>query len=133
MAEILTTDLTVKNGQVICVKNTDKRKFSNADERYYALWIDTLHDGEQCLFFTGKEFASLIVKHIDTDIANILELGKLYTYKNKYMIKVKSIDQTEHIIQFGEFLYKRALKRCAKNTEDIPTKSWFTNYFRQEI
>ena len=133
MAEILTTDLTVKNGQVICVKNTDKRKFSNADDRYYVLWVDTLNDGEKCLFFTGKEFASLIVKRIDTDIVSLLELGKLYTYKNKYMIKVKSIDETEHIIQFGEFLYERALKRCAKNTEDIPTKSWFINYFRQEL
>lgn len=133
MAEILSKDLTVENGQVICVKNTNRPKFSNEDERYYALWVETQTDEEKCLLFTAKEFSRLIIKHIETDIIQFIELGQIYKYKNNYIIKVKNIDQTIHVVQIKQFLYERALRRGIKNIEDQPEKTWFVDFIKEEL
>ena len=43
----------IKNGRMIRVSNTEKKKFSNANEQYVALWVeDSNGKNERCLLFT---------------------------------------------------------------------------------
>lgn len=44
---------TIKNGRMIRVSNTEKKKFSNANEQYIALWVEEANGkNERCLLFT---------------------------------------------------------------------------------
>jgi len=49
-------EVTVKNGRLIRVKNTERPNFSNAKEEYIAVFVEDA-DGknERCLLFTDKE------------------------------------------------------------------------------
>ena len=43
----------IKNGRMIRVSNTEKKKFSNANEQYIALWVEEANGkNERCLLFT---------------------------------------------------------------------------------
>lgn len=50
----------IKSGRIIKVKNTFRPKFSNADQEYYAVWVEDAHGGnERCFLITDKELARL--------------------------------------------------------------------------
>lgn len=132
MAQILSKDLTVTNGQVIFVQNTNKRKFSNQNDRYCALWVQMGDDCEKCLLFTEKEFTKLILNPVKTNIDELV-LGKAYTFNEAYLIKIKNIDSIQNIIYLKKYIYERALRRANKNIEDQPEKSWYVDYIMQEI
>lgn len=132
MAQILSKDLTVTNGQVIFVQNTNKRKFSNQNDRYCALWVQMGDDCEKCLLFTEKEFTKLILNPVKTNIDELV-LGKAYTFNEDYLIKIKNIDSIQNIIYLKKYIYERALRRANKNIEDQPEKSWYVDYIMQEI
>lgn len=132
MAQILSKDLTVTNGQVIFVQNTNKRKFSNQNDRYCALWVQMGDDCEKCLLFTEKEFTKLILNTVKTNIDELV-LGKAYTFNEDYLIKIKNIDSIQNIIYLKKYIYERALRRANKNIEDQPEKSWYVDYIMQEI
>jgi hypothetical protein len=47
---------TVKNGRIIQVWNTARKKFSNAKKKYFAVWVEDANGkNERCLLFTEKE------------------------------------------------------------------------------
>tara|TARA_R110000824_G_scaffold12226_8_gene53685 strand:- start:1809 stop:2066 length:258 start_codon:yes stop_codon:yes gene_type:complete len=47
-----------KAGRLIKVWNTQKKKFSNALDRYTAVWVEDFDgENERCLLFTKKELA----------------------------------------------------------------------------
>lgn len=49
----------VVGGRMIRVKNTNKKKFSNAKDEYLAVWMeDSTGHNEECLLFTEKEIAA---------------------------------------------------------------------------
>jgi hypothetical protein len=44
---------TIKNGRLIKVWNTEKPKFTNANETYIAIWVEDANGkNERCLLFT---------------------------------------------------------------------------------
>lgn len=44
---------SIKNGRLIKVWNTEKPKFSNANEQYIAIWVEDANGkNERCLLFT---------------------------------------------------------------------------------
>jgi hypothetical protein len=46
----------VKNGRLIKVLNMNKPKFSNANNTYYAIWVENANGhNERCLLLTEKE------------------------------------------------------------------------------
>ena len=52
-------EVTVKNGRLIKVKNTNRPKFSNANTQYYAVFVEDADGGnERCLLFTENEIKS---------------------------------------------------------------------------
>ena len=43
----------IKTGRLIRVQNTEKKKFSKANEQYFAIWVeDASGKNERCLLFT---------------------------------------------------------------------------------
>ena len=49
-------DVSVKNGRLIRVANTDRPAFSNANEEYIAVFVEDADGGnERCLLFTDHE------------------------------------------------------------------------------
>jgi len=49
-------DVGVVAGRLIPVTNTDKKKFSNANEEYFSMWVEDYDGGnERCLLFTENE------------------------------------------------------------------------------
>ena len=50
----------VKAGRLIKVKNTQKPKFSNANNEYFAVWVENANGKkERCWFLTEKDIARL--------------------------------------------------------------------------
>jgi len=49
-------DVSVKNGRLIKVKNTKRPKFSNANVKYVAVFVENANGSkERCLLFTENE------------------------------------------------------------------------------
>lgn len=129
MASILSKNLTVKNGQVIQVKNENRKSFSNEANTYYALWVKEAN--EHCLLFTEKEF-NKCEKLLGT-FCEDFDLGKVYTFQytktknsaKRYLINVIHINGDKTCLMLTEKLLNTVIKRGNKNIEDQPEKSWW--------
>jgi len=56
MAELRLDDEPVKMGRLLRVYNALRKKFSNANRLYYAVWVEDADGGnERCLLFTKNE------------------------------------------------------------------------------
>ncbi len=54
----LVDKVAIKNGRLVKVWNTLKKKFSNAKLMYFAIWVEDANGkNERCLLFTEAEIA----------------------------------------------------------------------------
>lgn len=52
----LIDDVKIKHGRLVKVKNTNRPKFTNAKQQYYAVWVEDANGkNERCLLFTEHE------------------------------------------------------------------------------
>lgn len=134
MACILNQEKTVKNGQIIKVWNTERKVFSNAAYAYYALWVQEHSGDEVCLLFTEHEYEGLLEnKNIEIEFKDLLKFGESYKFNNNRIVIVNTMDEDNVVFNITNDLFERALERAAKNTEDQPEKSWFTDNITEEI
>lgn len=134
MACILNQEKTVKNGQIIKVWNTERKVFSNAAYAYYALWVQEHSGDEVCLLFTEHEYTKLLEDRIEEiQFKDKLTFGKSYKFNGNRIVIVNSMDEDGIVFNISNDLFERALERAAKNAEDQPEKSWFTDNITEEI
>lgn len=131
MATILSKDLKVKNGQIIKVKNENRKDFSNEAQFYYAVWIKYVTGEEFCIMFTENEFKRC--EKILGTLTYALDLGQVYTYasnKNevvKVLIKLIHSNGDETCVFFPIKMFEKLKNRADKNIEDQPEKSWWVD------
>ncbi len=54
----LVDKVSIKNGRLVKVWNTKRKKFSNAKLIYFAMWVEDANGkNERCLLFTESEIA----------------------------------------------------------------------------
>lgn len=134
MAEILSKNLKVKNGQILTVSNTKRKEFGNEAKTYKVLWVaDDELEYEFCIMLTEKELTNC-ERAIGT-FAEEYVIGHLYTHfcvkceKNykKYFIKVLFENGDESCLILTPKKLDKFRKRAEKNIEDCPEKSWWTD------
>jgi hypothetical protein len=135
MSIILSKNLTVKNGQLICVYNSLKPSFSNEAKSYYALWIkDPINKNENCLLFTKAELH--LMKDTYNNNSENYKLGYIYSEvigkRSIFLVKYLDLNKAEHFVTMSTKLLYKALERAKKNIEDNPEKSWFVDKISEE-
>lgn len=134
MAEILSKDLKVKNGQILKVVNTNRKEFGNEAKTYNVVWVkDNELDYEFCIMLTEKELQNC-ERAIGSFDDNYV-LGHLYTFTSvkceklckKYFIKVLFPNEDETCLFMSAKKLDKFKKRAEKNIEDQPKKSWWTD------
>ena len=133
MSTILSKDLKVKNGQVLLVKNENKKL--NESKTYLVCWVSDIDNVEKCIMFTEKEFKKCekVLGTFDDEY----NMGYVYTFnfvRRKTnsackLIKVNHVNSDETCLLIPEKMFNKCLNRAKKNIEDCPEKGWFTNLF----
>ena len=117
-------------GKIIKVANSEKKASEN--DEYFALHVeDESGKNESCILFTESELKEMETINFPF-AAEQMKAGRIYpaviAKKNTNLVKV--IDGVyEKIFRMSKSQLLEAEARAARNTEDIPKKSFFTDLF----
>ena len=136
MGSVISSNLAVKNGQLIHMYNSLRPSFSNEAKSYYALWVkDPSDNSEFCLLFTESELG--LMKVTITSNNDQFKLGYIYSEtvgkRTMYTLKYSDLDKQEKLVTLSVKLFNKALQRAKKNIEDNPKKSWFVDKVSEEF
>ena len=126
---------SVRMGYLIRVRNTGKKP--SEKEMYYALKLEDQKDSEFWVLLTSKEVTRFKMAQLDDGLP-VHKPGHLYchhrvgkTWRSFAFIVLPNADPTsakpgpELCVTLTDALLKRGRKRAGRNSEDIPSMSWF--------
>ena len=130
MAEIIDTDLKVVLGQLIRVKNLQKKPNENAV--YVAVQVeDENGNNERCLLFTEIECSDM--QNIYSAILEKMLYGRLYKFildnKETFVVRVKNKDLKDRYLRISKTQLSKAEKRALNNKQDLTKKAMFVDMF----
>jgi hypothetical protein len=126
--EIIDKDLKVVLGQLIRVKNLNRRLHEN--EIYVSLQIKNEDkSGERCILFTEIETADM--EKIGGSFLESLVCGRIYKCligkHTTNIIKVKNFNKETKFFRVSNSQLAKAEKRALRNQEDLTKKSLWTD------
>jgi hypothetical protein len=141
------TEKKVLAGNLIKIKNKNKKKFSNAKDDYYAIWVEDANGkNERCLLFTDEELNRIRTRsskntedHISLDSkinSDKVVFSRLIPVKNKnrrpfsnthYLAIWIDGEETSKCFLMTENEIKKAEYRAFRNREDLTKKNWLTD------
>lgn len=128
--EIIDKDLKIVLGQLIRVKNLNRRLHEN--EIYVSLQVKNEDkSGERCILFTETEISDM--EKISGKFLELLQYGYVYKCvlgkRETNIIRVKNAAGEDKFLRVSNSQLKRAEKRAELNKEDLTEKSFFSNLF----
>jgi hypothetical protein len=127
----------VRMGYLIRVKNTGKKP--SEKDLYYALKLEDRNDAEFWVLLTSKEVTRFKMAQLDDGLP-VHKPGHLYchhkvgkTWRSFAFIVLPNPDPRsskpgpELCVTLTDSLLRRGRKRAARNSEDIPSMSWFND------
>lgn len=130
MAEIIDKNTDIKMGNLILVKNTQRKPTENSE--YISIHVeDEDGENERCLLFTQAE-ASDMEKVQSKFFLNSMKNGRLYKViidgNQTNLVKVRHKDGREMIFRISNTQLERADFRRIKNPEDLTEKGFWEDF-----
>lgn len=131
--EIIDKNLKVVLGQLIRVKNLNKKPTENA--LYVSLQVkDENGNNERCILLSEKEVTKLEIEKIKADfLYSNMKAGVIYTFiinnHETNLIKVMNYEKKNLIFKISNNLLLIAEKRALRNKEDLTKKGFFVDLF----
>lgn len=131
--EIIDKNLKVVLGQLIRVKNLNKKPTENA--LYVSLQVkDENGNNERCILLSEKEVTKLEIEKIKADfLYSNMKAGVIYRFiinnHETNLIKVMNYEKKNLIFKISNNLLLIAEKRALRNKEDLTKKGFFVDLF----
>lgn len=131
--EIIDKNLKVVLGQLIRVKNLNKKPTENA--LYVSLQVkDENGNNERCILLSEKEVTKLEIEKIKADfLYSNMKAGVIYRFiinnHETNLIKVLNYEKKNLIFKISNNLLLIAEKRALRNEEDLTKKGFFVDLF----
>lgn len=130
MAEIIDKNTDIKMGNLVLVKNTQRKPMENSE--YISLHVeDEDGENERCLLFTRVEMSDM-EKVQSKFLLNNMKNGRLYKVvidgNQTNLVKVVHKDGREMILRISNTQLERADFRRINNPEDLTKKGFLEDF-----